>query len=195
VNLKPTTKKKPMKTNPIQDYILKNERNVAIAAAVGEAWPEARAKIVAGFIDRLDARLKRKLKGWESERWQGEFFVDQWPGYSIEKPAWKYRSVAIQCGRYGDELVLGIVRETDDTRKVPLHAPLLSAVQKVFPSAKSSSWWEAKARLNSPAPDWRKPEVLWRMHTEKTFVEEVAEQLLEIAEVSAAIIDRLSRRK
>ena len=31
-----------MKTEPVQDYILKSEHNLHIAAAVGEAWPDAR---------------------------------------------------------------------------------------------------------------------------------------------------------
>ena len=58
-----------MKTDPIQDYILKSEQNLRIAAAVGEAWPDAREKLVSAFLDRLDTRLKRKLKGWKSDRW------------------------------------------------------------------------------------------------------------------------------
>lgn len=184
-----------MKTDPIQDYILKSKRNLSIAAAVGEAWPETRARIVAGFIDRLDKRLKLKLRGWESECWGGVFFVDPWPGYCIGKPTWSHRGIGIQCGRYGEKLMLGIVRDTDDTRKVPLHAPLLSAVQTIIPSAKSSAWWEAWAILKSPEPDWRKPEVLWRMHKDPQFPNAVAEQLLQIAEKSARIIDRLEQKK
>jgi hypothetical protein len=50
-----------MKTDPIQDYILKSEQNLRIAASVGEAWPDAREKLVSAFLDRLDTRLKRKL--------------------------------------------------------------------------------------------------------------------------------------
>ena len=68
-----------MKTEPVQDYILKSEHNLHIAAAVGEAWPDAREKLVSSFFDRLDTRLKRKLKGFEFHR-NGRFFVDAYPG-------------------------------------------------------------------------------------------------------------------
>jgi len=57
-----------MKTEPIQDYILKSEQNLRIAAAVAEGWPDAREKLVSAFLDRLDMRLKRKLKGWKFGR-------------------------------------------------------------------------------------------------------------------------------
>ena len=69
-----------MKTDPIQDYILKSEQNLRIAASVGEAWLDAREKLVSTFLDRLETRLKRKLKGWEFTR-DGRFFVDGYPGY------------------------------------------------------------------------------------------------------------------
>ena len=49
--------------------------------------------------------------------------------------------------------------------------------------------------LRSPAPDWSKPDVLWRMHKDPEFVTDLANQLLEIAEVSEHIIDRLVRKK
>ena len=52
-----------MKSDPIQDYILKSEGNLAVAAAVGEAWPEVRQKIVSGFLDSLESRLTKKLQG------------------------------------------------------------------------------------------------------------------------------------
>jgi hypothetical protein len=49
--------------------------------------------------------------------------------------------------------------------------------------------------MQSPAADWRKPEVLWRIHKDKSFLDDVAEQLLGVAEVSESIIDRLARKK
>ena len=39
-----------MKTDPIEDYILKSEHNLRIAAAVGEAWPDARERLVSGVF-------------------------------------------------------------------------------------------------------------------------------------------------
>lgn len=183
-----------MKTEPIEDYILQNEENLRIAAAVGEAWPAAREKVVAGFLDRLGASLNKKLKGWERGPWGGQFFVDAYPGYYFWKPKWEHHSIGFQCGEYGDRMVIGIARDTNDTRKVPLHPPLLSAVQQILPSAKSQAWWEARVTMHSPAADWRKPEVLWRLHKDGRFLGEVAEQLLEIVNASERIIDRLPRK-
>lgn len=91
-------------------------------------------------------------------------------------------------------MVFGIVRGNADTRKQPLCEELLNAVQKKHPSVKSNSWWEARVVMRSPAPDWRKPEVLWRLHKDGNFLTEVAQQLLEIVGVSELIIDRLSRK-
>jgi hypothetical protein len=184
-----------MKTDPIRDYILKSERNLGIARAVAESWPAVRSAIVAGFIDRLDARLKRKLKDWESGCCDGCFFVDAWAGYYIWKPAWKNRAIGIQCGRYGEKMLLGVVRETNNTKAVPRHTPLLSAVQAVFPSAKAQTWWEASVRLKWPGADWRETQVLWRMHQDPQFVAVVAEQLLQIAEKTTRIIDRVEKTK
>ena len=53
--------------------------------------------------------------------------------------------------------------------------------------------------MQSPAANWRKPEVLWQMHTDTKFLEDVAEQLLGVAEISEPIVDRfvdrLARKK
>lgn len=65
-----------MNNESIQDYILKSEHNLGIAAAVSDAWPEAREKLVSGFLGRLDSHLKKKLKGWKSELCGGRFFVE-----------------------------------------------------------------------------------------------------------------------
>ncbi|HPF99366.1 MAG TPA: hypothetical protein PLE77_04810 [Kiritimatiellia bacterium] len=184
-----------MKTDPIQHYILKNEYNLNIASTVADAWIEARGKLVAGFLDRLDSRLKKKLKGWRSELYGGSFFVDAYPGFYVSKPTWKHHSIGFQCGEHGDRMTIGIARDTADSRKLPRYAPLLTAVQSILPAARSQAWWEARAAMRSPAPDWRKPDVLWRMHTDNEFVKDVAEQLLEIARVGEPILDRLYRRK
>jgi len=179
-----------MKSNPIHDYILKSESNIIVAAAIATEWPEARAKLVSAFLERLGARLKKK--GWDFEPW-GRFFLDQWAGFAIWKPAWDL-SISFQCGQYGAHMGIGVSRDTDDTGKFPLNEPLLRAVQKILPSAKPNPWWEAYALMHSPAPDWRKPEVLCRIHKDSKFLTDVADQLLEIAEVSAPIIDGLARK-
>jgi hypothetical protein len=184
-----------MNIDPIPDYILKSEHNLGIARAVAEAFPKVRTTIVTGFVGRLDTRLKRKLKGWESGCDDGQFFTDKWAGYYIWKPAWKNRSIGIQFGCYGEKMLLGIVRETNNRRDVPLHAPLLTAVHGIFPAAKAQAWWEAATRLKWPGSDWSKPEVLWRMHKDPQVVKVVAEQLLQIAESTTHLIDRLEKKK
>ncbi len=184
-----------MKTEPIQDYILKNERNLQIAAAVGDAWPKARERLVSDFLNRLDARLKRKLKGWESGPYGGQFFLDANPGYYFWKPGWQHHSIGLQCNDYGRIMVMGMSRGTDDTRKLPLEPRLLKAMQKIHPSAKSQAWWDARVNMYSPSADWSTPEILWRMQADPKFLADVAEQLLALAKVSEPIVDRLGRRK
>lgn len=185
-----------MKPEPIQDYILKSERNLGIAAAVGEAWPEAREKLFAGFLDRLDMRLMKRLKGWKWERSGGRFFLDAYPGYYFWKPAWEGQyGLGLQCNEYGERMVFGVYREKDRIGKRPFCEELLSAIATLHPSARTHSWWEARMTMRSPAADWRKPEVLWQMHKDSKFLDDVAEQLLEVAKISEPIVDRLVRKK
>ena len=49
--------------------------------------------------------------------------------------------------------------------------------------------------MQSPAADWGRPEVLWQMHTNPKFLDEVAEQLLTVAEISERLVDRLAGKK
>jgi hypothetical protein len=183
-----------MKSDALQDYLLKNEHNLSLAVAVADAWLETRLIIVSGFLARLDERLKKKLRGWKSERYD-TFFVDPYPSFFVSKPEWVHYSIGIQAANYGEDITLGIARDTNDKRKVPLEPSLLRAVQQIHPSANSHGWWEARVRLRSPATDWRKPEVLWRMHTKTEFLSDVANQILEIAKVSEPLIDRVVRKK
>lgn len=184
-----------MTNDSIEDFILKSERNFHVAAAVGDAWPAARARIVSGFLDRLDLRLKRRLKGWLSSREGGVFFVDPYPGYYLWKPRWKNYCVALQCHEFGKRTVFGVTRERDRLGKRPFCQDLFSAVTGLHPSARQVAWWEAIITMRSPADDWRAPDVLWRLHTDKEFLNEVADQLLQVAKASEPLIDRLSRRK
>jgi hypothetical protein len=185
-----------MKTEPIQDYILKSEHNLRIATAVGEAWPEAREKLVADFLDRLDTRLKRKLKGWEFERLGGRFFVDAYSGYYFWKPAWEGQyGLGLQGNEYGERMVFGVYREKERIGKRPFSEELFNAIVTLHPSARTHAWWEARMTMSSPAPDWRKPEVLWQMHKDSKFLEDVAEQLLAVTKISEPIVDRLARKK
>ena len=185
-----------MRTEPIQIYILKNERNLRIASAVGEVWLETRGKLVSDFLERLDSRLKRTLKGWDSTQEGEVFFIEGYPGYNIWKPAWNNQySIRLECHEHGERIIFGVEHDSDHLGRRPHSAELLAAVKKVFPSAVKHRWWEARMPMRSPAPDWRKPEVLWRIHKDGKFLDEVAQQLLQVVEISEPIIDRLARRK
>lgn len=185
-----------MKADPIVNYVLKNERNFHITAAVGAAWPDARNKIVSGFLDRLDLRLKRKLKGWKSDRY-GALFLDAYSGYYISKPGWDEQYyLNLQFGEYGKNMVFGVGRDFEQRGKRPFCDDVLSAVARLHPAARQRKWWwEAQVTMRSPAADWRDSEVLWRAHKDQKFLEDVAEQLLAVAKATAPIIDRLARKK
>jgi hypothetical protein len=184
-----------MKTDTIQDFIVTDERNLRIAAAIAEAWPKAREQLVSSFLKRLHSNLEPKLGGWDHVLWK-QFFVDPYPAMYLWKPSWKDQySVAFQCSNHGEEMVFGVQRDETYIKKRPFCAEILSAVRKLHPSAHARTWWEAVVTMQSPAADWRKPEVLWRMHKDEKFINDVAEQLLEVAQATEAIIDRLVQKQ
>lgn len=181
-----------MNTKPIQDFIITNERNLRIAAAVSEAWPEARGQLVSGFLDRLGSTLIKTLKGWNFKH-QQQWFVAGYPSFFIWKPEWKEEYVVdLCCYDCGKKMVFGISRdaEKEHIKKRAHCVEVLNAVNKIHPKATVNDWWEARMNMQTPAPDWRKPEVLWRMHTDATFLNEVARQLVEVANITEPIIDR-----
>lgn len=182
----------------IEKYILKNKDNLRIAATVGEAWPEVMEKLAGGFLDQLDSRLMRKLKGWKFARWE-RFFIDSYPEYDFWKPAWNEQYyVTLQFNDYGREMNIGLMRDESQKHisKRPRCAEVIAAVRKYFPSASERTWWEARIPMSSPAADWRGPEVLWRMyHKDPKFLDDVAEQLLKVARICEPIVDELARRK
>jgi hypothetical protein len=49
--------------------------------------------------------------------------------------------------------------------------------------------------MRFPAADLTTPEVLWRIRSDDKFLEEVAGQLLEVAEISKPILDQLAKEK
>ena len=185
-----------MNTKSIQKFILQSEGNFHIAAAVAEAWPEAKTQLMSSFLDSLEILLMGKLKGWKPQR-DSNFFKAT-AGYYITKPKWgESYWIGFECYPDGSRVDIGITWETDNTRKQAL-AELLTALQRIYPSAKIWSNPRLKwvyAMLRSPAPDWSKPDVLWRMHKDPEFVTDLANQLLEIAKVSEHIINRLVRKK
>jgi len=151
-------------------------------------------KLVSSFFDRLDTRLKRKLKGFEFYR-NGRFFVDAYPGYCFWKPAWKQYNLALQCHEYGERMLFGVEREKQRVGKESFSEELLDAVRKVQPSARMNAWWAVRITMSVPAPDWRKSEVLWQMNKDAKFLDSMPEQLLEMAMISLPIVNRLERKK
>jgi hypothetical protein len=102
--------------------------------------------------------------------------------------------VTLQCNDSGRTMEFGIQRDQDRLKKIPLSAEILSAVRQLQPSAGSRQWWDAVVKMRNPATDWRPPEILWRMHTDATFLESVAEQLLAVAQATGPILDRMARK-
>ena len=97
---------------------------------------------------------------------------------------------------HGKETIFGVYRDKDNIGKRPHCEELLHAVASELQlPVKGDLWWEARIRMNNPASDWSKPEVLWRMHTDTKFLDDVAEQLLDVARISEPIVDRLARKK
>ena len=188
-------------SDPVQDYILENEDNLRIAAAVTEAWPEAKEKLVSGFLDRLRSRLEEKLKGWKFDRWR-RCMIDSNASFYFSKPLWKEEyTVFLAFFSQGQDVQFGVGRDADQEhiKKRPYIAELLPAVKESRPTASNKAWCEAAVTMRSPAADWHDPKVLWQMHTDPKFLEDVAEQLLGVAEISEPIVDRfvdgLDRKK
>src|SRR5882672_9555917 len=180
-----------MKTDAVQQHILKNAHNLRIASAVGEAWLGAKEHLIAGFFERLKSRLATRLKGWTIEPWK-RCLIDSDAGYYLWKPAWRDQYyVVLQFGSRGQDMKFGVLRQADRIGKRRFSTELLAAVQKHYPSAHSGKWWEAVVHMHSPAADWTTPEALWKMHTDKEFLVNVAEQLLTVARVSEPIVNRL----
>lgn len=180
-----------MNTEPIRDFIITNERNLRIAAAVAEAWPEAREHLANGFLSRLGEKLKKSLPGWTVSTWN-QLFVDKDSGWLLTKPEWKAEySVELYFANSGKNIFFGVSRakEKDSVRKRGHSDKILNAVKKHERSATAREWWEAKMAMRFPASDWQKPEILWRMHKDEKFLDEVAEQLLTVAKAGEPHID------
>src|SRR5262249_7088372 len=152
---------------------LQSEGNFRIAAAVAEALREARRQLMSSFLDRLETRLMKKLKGWKP--WRDSNFFKATAGYYITKTKWRERYwIGFECYPDGSRIDIGISWEIDNIRKQGL-AELLTALQGIYPSAKYIPAYDwVFARLDSPERDWSKPDVLWRMHKDPTFVIDLA---------------------
>jgi hypothetical protein len=186
-----------MTTDSLKTFILKSEDNFRIGVTVIGVWPEIRQQIVAGFLARLETRLKKELKGWQFR--QNEHFIkDRSASFDFCKTAWADEyTIGLAADEHGSQMAFGVCLqdEKDWIRKRPFSNELLRAIVNGYPTAKlAKPYWAAKVFMQSPASDWQKPDVLWQMKTDSTFLDDVAGQLLKVAEISEPIIDRLVRK-
>jgi hypothetical protein len=117
-----------MKTDPLQDFILKDEQNLRIAVAISEAWPEVRSRITTTFLDRLTTKLVKELPGWTTETWE-TFFEHAYASFTLYKPTWEYYWVDLQFRDCGQNMRLGIVREESLISDRPFSPDILEAVR------------------------------------------------------------------
>jgi hypothetical protein len=153
----------------VKGFITESERNIEIASAIYEQFPAARQDIVREFFRKLAADLERKLPGW-STRYDPPFFDHQYGAFGIFKNTWnELYEVRIEAFKGGESMIYGVWRDERLLRRGARSEKLLAEVRKNVPDATSRQWYEAEIRMTSPAKDWRKPNVLWRMHSDKTF--------------------------
>lgn len=184
-----------MKNDSVEGLILESERSFKSAAAIQEAWSRARDQLVSNFLTRLEKSLKKILKGYRYERY-GRYFDDAYPAFFIWKPSWAEGEycVNLECWNHGQKMIFGIWRDEQEINQRPFCGAILSAVQKEFPSARAREWWEAEVTMQSPARDWRPPDVLWQMHSNPKFLTEVADLLTRVANVSDSVIEQFAAK-
>jgi hypothetical protein len=184
-----------MSASPVQDFILRDEQNLRTAAAVAVAWPETRKRIANEFLGRFGAKLQAELPGWISAPWE-QFFEHGYASFFVEKKSWSGEyGITLQADYHGGRMMFGVERENKIIADRPLSPEVLEAVRPLFPSVRTKPWWDAQVPMRVPASDWTSPEVLWRMHTDPSFLNSVADQMLAIAKATESIIDRLTKKK
>ena len=177
---------------PVRDFILESEQNLDVATAIYEQYEDARKSIMRSFLDRLAERLKKKLPGWTAEYEPSEFFTNRYACFHLFKPHWsKMYTIVLEAYMYGDRMIYGVWRNEDRLGGTARSPELLGAIRKTFSEAKSRTYYEAEIPFTSPATDWRKPAVLWRIHADETFLAEVEALLLEVVELAEKQIDVL----
>lgn len=184
-----------MNLDAIRAFILKDLRNFSIARAVFEVWPQCREQIAQEFFKRLEAALLQKLPGWHATPGQ-DYYEVPWATFKLGKAIWGNEyEIPLQFVRLGRSIQFGVARTAGSATTRPFSKELLEAITKLHPTAKAAlPSWDALVVLRTPAPDWQEPEVLWRMHSEPSFLKEVSEQLLGVAQTAEPILDLLSKK-
>jgi len=170
---------------PVKEFITASPQNLEIATAIYEQYTAAREQILKNFFERLGKRLMADLPGWGYE-YGPPFFTDQYGVFRIFKDSWKRRyEFVLEAYRWGERMNWGVWRREESLNGKPRSPEILAAVKKAFPAAKSRVYYEAEIPITSPATDWQKPDVLWRLHSDREFLREVEglfKTLIEIAE-------------
>lgn len=176
---------------PITKFMLETAENFQVAHAIHEHYDAARAELLDSFFERLAEELSTTHPQWEYD-WT-EFFTGEFGQFKTCKKAWDWRYVvAIEAQKHGNRMAYGVWRNEDRISQAPRDATLHGLVSKKLPHVrKSRRWFEAEIYLTSPAPDWRLPEVLWRMHKEPEFLKEIASLMREMMDLTEKRVDEL----
>jgi hypothetical protein len=162
---------------------------------VYQEFENARDALIADFFARVTKILKnqRRFQSWEMN-YGGGFFIERYAAYRLRKKAWtsKY-DIRIEAYEYGNRMIYGVWRDKDQLPRVERNSALLQTVREKIPGVKlrSRDYFEAEITMDYPEPDWRRPKVLWRMAQDRKFDIEVADLLVEIADISERYVDRL----
>ncbi len=185
-----------MNTNesiPLTDFILESERNLNVAEAAYSHFEAARDQIIRGFCKRLGAELTRKLWYWKSA-YHEPFFLERYGYFDLWKPGWENQyAIRLEACEHGARMIYGVWRDEGEIGERPRSGELFLAVRTALPSAKlkARTYYEAEITMHAPAPDWRLPGVLLRIHDDAKFPREVVAQILEVAGLTEAFIDGL----
>jgi hypothetical protein len=177
----------------LKEFLVASERNMRIAEAVCLAWPGARCAVIDGFLNRLGKRLCATLGGWKFEV-DNNFYKDAYANLAIFKPTWTQYWVGLNSAGQGEKIDIGVVRDEDTLKDVAFRGEVLAAVQTLHPSARAKKWREAAVTMRSPAGDWRSSDVVWRIHADEAFFEEVTGLLLDVARAVEPVLDGLAKK-
>jgi hypothetical protein len=181
---------------PVTEFISASRQNLEIAEAIYAQYEMARERIIQGFFARLGENLINKLPGWSRE-YAPTFFMERYGQFSIWKESWQghYR-FAIEAYDWGAGMIGGVWRDENALGGVSRNSEILAAINKLHPRdrCRDRVWFEAEVTLRSPAADWRKPEVLWRIHSDAQFLAEVEALFLGWVKSAERLVDAAASR-
>lgn len=149
----------------IIDFILKNKKNIALAASIHNVFDDIRKEIIKGFTSVLCKTLEQKLSpsvGWEISA--NGLINDQlgpWTGLGVRKSHWPEKmGVGIEAQKIGAmNWIYGVWGKEGYVSAPALKANLDNKIS--FGSA--STQWIWYRNLNEPWRNWNTPESLMSM--------------------------------